>query len=60
MKTKRERFHDALIWAGGLFIISSTIIFLYNINSYWIPAGLGCLFIFAVILYFVWGGFSFG
>jgi hypothetical protein len=58
MKTGRERFHDVLTWVGGSFIIGSTIIFLYNLNSFWVPAGLGCLFIFTVIIYFVWGGFT--
>ena len=60
MKTKRERFRVFLIWSGGLFIIGSTIVFLYNLNSYWVPAGVGCIFIFFVIIYFVWGGFSAG
>jgi hypothetical protein len=60
MKTGRERFREVLMWAGGLFIVGSTITFLYNINSYWVPAGTGCIFIFAVIIYFVWGGFTFG
>ena len=58
MKTGRKLFHDVLIGSGGLFIIGSTIIFLYNLNSFWVPAGLGCLFIFTVIIYFVWGGFT--
>ena len=58
MKTGRERFHDVLMWAGGSFIVGSTIVFLYNLNSFWVPAGLGCLFIFTVIIYFVWGGFT--
>jgi ribose/xylose/arabinose/galactoside ABC-type transport system permease subunit len=60
MKTTRERFRDVLIWAGGLFIISSTVIFLYNINSYWVPAGIGCILILAVVIYFVMKGFSDG
>ena len=60
MKTTRERFRDVLIWTGALFIISSTVIFLYNINSYWVPAGIGCLFILAVVIYFVMKGFSDG
>jgi len=60
MKTKRERFRVFLIWSGGLFIIGSTIVFLYNLNSYWVPAGIGCIFIFFVIIYLVWGGFSAG
>ena len=60
MKTKRAWFRDILIWLGGLYIIGSTVVFLYNLNSYWVPAGLGCIFIFAVIIYFVWGGFPEG
>jgi hypothetical protein len=60
MKAKRKQFREVLIWTGGFYIISSTFIFLYNLNSYWIPAGLGCIFIFAVIVYFVWGGFTEG
>jgi hypothetical protein len=58
MKTGRERFRDALIWAGGLFIVASTIIFLFNINSYWAPAAVGFIFIIAVIVYLVLGGFG--
>ena len=60
MKTKRAWFHDILISMGGLYIIGSTVVFLYHINSFWVPAGLGCIFIFAVIIYFVWGGFTGG
>jgi hypothetical protein len=60
MKAKRKQFREVLIWTGGFYIVSSTFIFLYNLNSYWIPAGLGCIFIFAVIVYFVWGGFTEG
>jgi hypothetical protein len=60
MKAKRKQFREVLIWTGGFYIVGSTFIFLYNLNSYWIPAGLGCIFIFAVIVYFVWGGFTEG
>ena len=60
MKAKRKQFREVLIWTGGFYIVSSTFIFLYNLNSYWIPAGLGCIFLFAVIVYFVWGGFTEG
>ncbi len=58
MKTRRERFGDVLIWAGGLYIVSSTIIFMFNINSYWAPAMIGFAFILAVIVYLVMGGFG--
>jgi len=60
MKAKRKQFREVLIWTGGFYIVSSTFIFLYNLNSYWIPAGTGCIFLFAVIVYFVWGGFTEG
>ena len=58
MKTGRERFRDVLIWAGGLFIVASSIIFMFNINSYWVPASVGFIFICAVIVYLVMGGFG--
>jgi hypothetical protein len=58
MKTGRKLFHDVLIWSGGLFIIASTIIFMFNINSYWVPATLGFIFICAVIVYLVSAGFG--
>ena len=58
MKTKRQRFGEVLIWAGGLFTVGSTILFLFNLDSYWIPAGVGCIFILAVIIYFVSAGFN--
>ena len=58
MKTRRERFHDVLIWCGGLFILSGTIIFMFNINSYWVPAMVGFIFMLAVIVYLVMGGFG--
>jgi hypothetical protein len=58
MKTGREWFRIVLIWAGGLYIISSAIIFLYNLNSYWVPAIVGFFFILAVIVYLVMGGFG--
>ena len=58
MKTGRERFRDVLIWCGGLFIVASIIIFMFNINSYWVPAMVGFIFILAVIVYLVMGGFG--
>ena len=58
MKTSRERFHDVLIWCGGLFIVGSTIIFMFNINSYWVAAMVGFIFMLAVIVYLVMGGFG--
>jgi hypothetical protein len=58
MKTGRERFRDVLMWAGGLYIVGSMVIFMFNINSYWVPAGLGFIFVLAVIVYLVMGGFG--
>ena len=58
MKTGRARFHDVLMWAGGLYIIGSTIIFLVNIESYWVPAMIGFIFILAIVVYLVMGGFG--
>ena len=58
MKTGRKLFHDVLIGFGGLFIIASTIIFMFNINSYWVPATLGFIFICAAIVYLVSAGFG--
>ena len=58
MKTGRKRFRIILIWIGGLFITGSTIIFLINIDSYWIPAAIGFIFMLVVIVYFVSGGFT--
>jgi hypothetical protein len=58
MKTGRERFSDILKWAGGLYIIGSTIIFLFNLDSDWVPATLGFIFICAVIVYLVSAGFG--
>jgi hypothetical protein len=58
MKTGRAQFRGVLIWAGGLFIIGSTIVFLLDLDSYWIPATIGFFFILAVIIYLVMGGFG--
>ena len=58
MKTGRERFHNVLIWCGGLYIVGSMVIFMFNINSYWVPATLGLIFIGAVIIYLVSAGFG--
>jgi|GEM_PF-709725 hypothetical protein len=58
MKTGRAQFRVVLIWVGGLFIIGSTIVFLFNLDSYWIPATIGFFFILAVIIYLVMGGFG--
>ena len=58
MKTGRARFHDVLMWAGGLYIIGSTIIFPVNIESYWVPAMIGFIFILAIVVYLVMGGFG--
>ena len=58
MKTGRKRFRFILLWIGSLFITGSTIIFLVNIDSYWIPAVIGFIFLLAVIVYFVSGGFT--
>ena len=58
MKTGRKRFNDILKWAGGLYIIGSTIIFLFNLDSYWVPATLGFIFICAIIVYLVSAGFG--
>ena len=58
MKTGRERFHNVLIWCGGLYIVGSMVIFMFNINSYWVPAGLGFIFVLAAIVYLVMGGFG--
>ena len=58
MKTGRQRFRDVLIWCGGLFIIGNTVIFMFNINSYWAPAMIGFAFILTVIVYLVMGGFG--
>ena len=58
MKTGRKRFRFILLWIGSLFITGSTIIFLINIDSYWIPAAIGFIFMLAVIVYFVSGGFT--
>jgi hypothetical protein len=58
MKTGRILFHDVLIWSEGLFIIASTIIFMFNITSYWVPATLGLIFICAVIVYLITAGFD--
>jgi len=58
MKTGRKLFHDILVGSGGLFIIGSTTIFWFNIESYWIPALVGFIFICAVIVYLVSAGFG--
>lgn len=59
MKTGRERFRIVLMWAGGLYIVGSTTIFLFNLPSFWIPAGMGCAFILAVIVYITSAGFMY-
>jgi uncharacterized membrane protein len=58
MKSGRRRFRDILIWVGGLFIMGATIIFLVNLNAFWVPAIVGFIFILAVIVYLVMGGFG--
>ena len=58
MKSGRRRFRDILIWVGGVFIMGATIIFMVNLNTFWVPAIVGFIFILAVIVYLVMGGFG--